>query len=395
MNEWSRGAALVARRALLEQVRSTTFKLVTAILALASAAIVLVPTLLDDDGPSTVRLVVVEGADADVVAVARSLVDLAGVELRTVERPDARAVRQAVRDGDADAGLADGTVLVGPDDPGVLPAIVSQAVVVVETERQLAAAGMSAEELAALRAIGPPPQEVVDPVDDTDRAGVGFVVGIVLYLALMFAGSVIATSVATEKTARISEVLLAVLRPGQVVVGTVFAVGLVTLLQLVVLAVPALVALLVHDEVALPSTAAGDLVLALAWFVVGFALYAFVFAAAAALVDKITEVNAVVAPVTLVLLAGYMIGVTQSTTDPGGAVSVVASMVPLSAPMVMPIRWASGTVPVWQLVLSFALTFGAALVVVRVSGVVYRRALAITGRRVRVREVLGLALRRA
>jgi ABC-2 type transport system permease protein len=254
---------------------------------------------------------------------------------------------------------------------------------------------LSAEELAALRAIGPPPQEVVDPVDDTDRAGVGFVVGIVLYLALMFAGSVIATSVATEKTARISEVLLAVLRPGQVVVGTVFAVGLVTLLQLVVLAVPALVALLVHDEVALPSTAAGDLVLALAWFVVGFALYAFVFAAAAALVDKITEVNAVVAPVTLVLLAGYMIGVTQSTTDPGGAVSVVASMVPLSAPMVMPIRWASGTVPVWQLVLSFALTFGAALVVVRVSGVVYRRALAITGRRVRVREVLGLALRRA
>jgi ABC-2 type transport system permease protein len=192
-----------------------------------------------------------------------------------------------------------------------------------------------------------------------------------------------------EKSTRISEVLLAVLRPSQVLVGTVVAVGTVTLVQLLVLAAPLAVAVQVTDNIGLPPVAAGDFALAVAWFLLGFMLYAFLFAAAAALVDKITEVSSAILPVTMILLISYMLSITVVTSDPGGRWSLAASMFPLSAPLAMPIRWASGEVPIYQLVLAMALTAATAVLLVLVASSIYRRAQLITGRRVRLREMIG------
>jgi ABC-2 type transport system permease protein len=183
--------------------------------------------------------------------------------------------------------------------------------------------------------------------------------------------------------------MLAVLRPSQVLVGTVVAVGTVTFAQLLVLAAPFAVAVQVTDNIGLPPVAAGDIALAVAWFVLGFALYAFLFAAAAALVDKITEVSSAIMPVTILLVVGYMLSITVVTSDPSGVASVALSMFPLTAPLAMPIRWASGTVPTYQLVLAMVLAAAAALLLVSVASSIYRRALLITGRRVRLREVVG------
>jgi len=191
-----------------------------------------------------------------------------------------------------------------------------------------------------------------------------------------------------EKSTRISEVLLAVLRPSQVLVGTVMAVGAVTLVQLLVLAAPLAVAVQVTDNIALPPVAAGDIGLAVAWFVLGFALYAFLFAASAALINKITEVSSAITPVIMMLVAGYMLAVTVVASEPNGGWSVAASMFPLTAPLAMPIRWASGEVPVYQLVLAMALTAATAVLLVSVASSIYRRALLITGHRVRLRELI-------
>ncbi len=94
------------------------------------------------------------------------------------------------------------------------------------------------------------------------------------------------------------------LRPSQVLVGTVLAVGTVTLAQLLVLFAPLAVAVQITDEIGLPTVAGGDLALAVTWFLLGFVLYAFLFAATAALVNKITEVSAAILPVTMLLILG-------------------------------------------------------------------------------------------
>jgi ABC-2 type transport system permease protein len=160
-------------------------------------------------------------------------------------------------------------------------------------------------------------------------------------------------------------------------------------MQLLVLAAPLAVAVQVTDSIGLPTVAAGDIGLAVAWFALGFTLFAFLFAATAALVDKITEVNSAILPVTLILIVGYMLAVTVVTADPSGGWSVAASIFPLTAPLAMPIRWASGQVPVWQLVLAMALTAATSVLLVWVASSIYRRALLITGRRVKLLEVIG------
>jgi len=387
MGAWWRGTSLVAERGLVENVRSRSFKFLTGFLLLLSVAAVVIPQILSE-GSTAYTLATTGKAPVGIVAALNAAGKSAGFTVKYISRVDEKAVRLAVRAGDATSGLAGETLYTKARETGTFPVLVAQAVVALETSRQLSDAGLSPRQVTDLQSIQPPKQISVGQVDDEGRAGAGFAVGIVLYLALTFAGSAIATTVATEKSTRISEVLLAVLRPSQMIVGTVLAIGTITLMQLLVLAAPLAVAVRVTDKVGLPAVAAGDIGLAVAWFVLGFVLYSFLFAGAAALVDKITEVSSAILPVTMILVVGYMLAVTIVMSDPSGGWSVAASIFPFTAPMAMPIRWASGQVPVWQLVLAMTLTAATAMLLVSVASSIYRRALVITGHRVRLREVI-------
>lgn len=387
MREWWQGTLLVAGRSLVEQLRSRAFKVITGLLLLISAAAVIVPQVLGDDG-TTYTLATVGEPPPELAGMLERAQETGEFTVEFAGRANRDAVREAVEQGDATAGLVGDTLFTSGESDGTFPVLVAQAAVALETSSRLAEAGLSPDEVARVQGVQPPDQVPVSQVADEGRAGVGFTVGIVLYIALTFAGSAIATTVAMEKSTRISEVLLAVLRPSQALVGTVLAVGTVTLVQLLVLAVPTAVAVRVTDAIGLPAVATGDLGLALVWFVLGFALYAFLFAASAALVDKITEANSAILPVMTILIVAYMLSVTMVTTDPSSVVSVVASIFPLTAPVSMPIRWATGDVPVYQLVTAMVLTALTAVVLVRVAAAIYSRALLITGRRARWREVL-------
>ena len=388
MGSWWQGTWLVAERGLVENFRSRSVKLITGLLLLMSVAAVVVPQILGND-PTTYTLATAGPVTADMKAALDGVGTSAKFSVKYVTRNNEEGVRQAVRKGDASAGLAGDTLYTEARGGGTFPVVVAQAVVSLETSRLLAEAGLSPQQVAALQSVRPPKQVTVGRVESEGRAGTGFAVGIVLYLAITFAGTAIATTVAMEKSTRISEVLLAILRPSQVLVGTVLSVGTVTLVQLLALATPFAVGVQVTDNIGLPPVAAGDVALAVAWFLLGFMLYAFLFAASAALVNKITEVNSAILPVTMTLVVGYMLAITVVTADPGGGWSVAASLFPLSAPMAMPIRWASGEVPIWQLLLAMALTAATAVLMVSIASSIYRRALLITGHRVKLREVLG------
>ena len=191
-----------------------------------------------------------------------------------------------------------------------------------------------------------------------------------------------------EKTTRISEVLLSVLRPSQVLTGTVLGVGAVTLVQLLVLGLPLAVALRTGLNLGIPAVAASDIALGLVWFLLGFALYAFVYAACGAVVQKVADVGTAVTPVALVMVAGYMLSIIVVMDDPGSVGSLLVSMVPFTAPIGMPMRWAGMEVPVWQLLTAMALTGMTAVAVAAFASRVYRRALLFTDRRVKARDVI-------
>lgn len=385
--QWWEATRLVAGRSLSDRIRSRTVRFTTLILLAIGLAFVFVPRLLGGDDP-VYTLASVGEASAPVRSQLDAASQAAGFRVEYLSAATSADVEAAVRNGDATVGLADAVLYVRSDAPGAFSVLVAQSVVVEERADLLRDAGLTPEQVVATTSIAPPEQVEVGPVQDAGRASVGFVVGIVMYMAIMFSGNIIAMNVGVEKSTRIAEVLLAVVRPSQILVGNVMGIGLLTLGQLLVLTVPILAAMTMGEGFDLPSVAAGDIVLGVAWFLLGFFMYAFLFAAAAALVDKVTEVGSAIMPVTAILVLGYLGAVVAVPQDPGSALSVALSMFPLTSPMAMPIRWASGSVPEWQLVASMLLAVGAAVLFAWFGSVVYRRALVVTGRRLKLREVL-------
>ena len=384
---WWQGTRLVAGRAIADGVRSRTVRITTVVLLLVGLAVVLVPRLLGGDQP-TYTLASVGEPPATIRAQLEGAGEAAGFRIEFLPVADAATVESSIREGDATVGLVDTTVYVRTDAPGTVAVLLGQAMVETERAQLLRDIGLTPAEIAEVSSVSLPEQVEVGPVQDEGRAAVGFLVGIVLYLAIMFSGNLIALNVGVEKSTRIAEVLLAVLRPSQILVGNVLGIGLQTLAQLLVLATPILVAVMVTDGLDVPVVAAGDIALGVAWFVLGFLMYSFLFAATAALVDKVTEVGSATMPVTVVLILGYLGAVVVVQQDPGSAVSIALSMFPLTSPMAMPIRWSSGMVPEGQLIVSMLLALGAAILLAWFGSRVYRRALVITGRRLRLTEVL-------
>jgi ABC-2 type transport system permease protein len=228
--------------------------------------------------------------------------------------------------------------------------------------------------------------EVADP-DRQEEAFVGYLITVALYVALLVGGNQVAQGVAVEKSSRIAEVLLGTIQAPQLMAGKIIGIGLLVGGQLLALATPIVVGALVTTSVDLPDDLASDVAVGLMWFVLGFALYSAAYAALGALVDRLEELQSATTPLTMLLVAGYLVSITLSgrLDDP---LAVAASLFPLTAPLVMPLRWAAGSASLAELVLAVVLTALTAVLLIRTGGVVYRRAIIRGGRRLRLREVL-------
>jgi ABC-2 type transport system permease protein len=127
----------------------------------------------------------------------------------------------------------------------------------------------------------------------------------------------------------------------------------------------------------------GDLV----WFLIGFLFYATAYASVAALVSRQEEVSGAIAPISLLLVGGYLL-VFVTLPDPGSMRSTILSLLPPFAPVLMSIRMATGDVPVWQVGLAMALTLASILGLTWLAGRIYANAALRLGARVSLRDAL-------
>jgi ABC-2 type transport system permease protein len=374
-----------------ESARSRTWRTITALMLVAGLAVAIIPRLISH-GDTTYRLATVGAAPAGIAATLEAAGTAGGFVVELQELPDEATAIAAVRAGAVDAALtgigSGATLYVVATGSGVFPALISRAALAQATSDAMREAGLDPRQVARIQGITPPRQVPVSPVADAGRAGVGVVIGIVLYLSLLIAGATIAGAVATEKTSRICEVLLAVLRPTQLLVGTVIGVGVMMVVQIAAILVPSFIGIMTGAAVVIPVLAGADVGLAMAWFLLGLVLYAFVFAALGALVDKPSEVGSATLPANLMLVTSYLVGMVLAATNPNSWGATVASLFPFSAPLVMPIRWASGLVPVWQLVIAMVITAATAVATALLASRIYARGVTRTGRRLGLREAV-------
>jgi ABC-2 type transport system permease protein len=217
------------------------------------------------------------------------------------------------------------------------------------------------------------------------RSGLAFFAAILLYGQLLSLGFLVASGVVEEKSSRVVEVLLAVMRPRQLLTGKVIGLGILGLIQLLLIALLGLAiagaagALTVDGDVLI---AAG---LALGWFVVGDVFYAAAFACAGALVARQEELQSATTPLTLILMVSFFLSFAV-LDDPDGTLATVSSFLPPAAPITMPARIALGEAPALQVVAAFAVTLAAAAALIPLAGRIYSGGVLETGASIKLRQ---------
>ncbi len=384
-----RAISLTARRELRERVRSRAFRVGLLIQLALVLGIALVSTLTGDDGPKTVTLGVT-GPEARAVGVAaqdRSAAFELDLELQRLPSP--AAARTAVRDDDVDLALVGGRLLVPaePDDQAV--ALVRSAAATLGTTEQLQAQGLSPAEIR--RALNPPQLATVEETDgDEGGQGLAFVGVLLLYIAIITFGNVVAVGVIEEKSSRVIELILSTIRARELLAGKVLGIGLVGLIQLVAVGGAGLVFALATGELELPSSTAWTAVLVAVYFVLGYLLYACAYAMAGALVSRQEDAQSTTAPMTVVLVGGYLLSLSV-LDDPDSTLATVASFVPPLAPMIVPARAAQDALPAWELAVSIVLMLAFSALLIRLAGRVYERAVLRLGAPLKLSQALALA----
>ena len=382
--------ALVARREVDEGLRSRAWRASVAIQVLIVAAIAVVSIASSGDGGPSKRKLAVAGAAAErVEAKARAEQSGYGIELEVARRRDAAAARQLVREGDADAALTGRGIVAAEDPDPALIALLQNAARVVAGEARLRRAGRGA---AARRAVlEPPPLHTteIETGEGPGGEGLAFLGALLLYIAILTFGYSIASSVVSEKSSRVVEVILSAIRPDELLAGKVLGIGLLGLLQIGLIAVAGLAIALPSGAISLPETTAETVALVGVYFAMGYLFYGCAFAAAASLVSRQEDSQSTTSPLLILAIVSY-IATNTALGSPDGTLAQIGPYLPPMAPMVVPGLAAQGALAGWELALSLLVMAASILLVVRVAGRIYQRSVLRFGTPMKLREAVAL-----
>jgi ABC-2 type transport system permease protein len=365
--------ALVARREIVERLRERSLLISTLVTIAILAAIIVVPSAVGLGGTDTFK-VAVAGRQAERLArAAQPPARALDARIAIVRSAGDAAVRRAVRAGDADAGI-----------PGGAGAIVVHE----ELDPKLGAALQEGGRALRQRVQPPPlPVRVLDPTagGSGKQQSLAFVAVLLLYGQLIAFGFWLAAGIVEEKASRIVEVLLATIRPRELLAGKILGIGVVGFGQLLLIGVVGSAIAVAAGTLDLAGDAVGALAVVLAWFVLGYAFYACLFAVAGALVPRQEDVQNSTAPLTLMLVGSFLLSF-AAIGDPGGGLATALSFVPPTAPMIAPVRLIAGEMALDQVLLSAAVLVAATLLLVAAAARIYANAVLRTGTRVRLLE---------
>ena len=379
--------AIVARREFVERGRDRGFLISTAITLLVLVGVIVATSVLGG-GETRYRL----GAVDDARQVAERSVQAAqllDVDVELVTASDDAAAVAAVRDGRLDAAVIGGTeIVVRSEPPTELVGIVQAVSQRMRTEDALRGSGLSDDQIRAALDQAPLGIRALEPVDDRRRenSAVAFVGVLALYGQLFAYGYWVAAGVVEEKSSRVVEVLLATVRPSQLLRGKILGIGVLGLLQLLLIGVVGLIAAQTVGSLDFPSGAIATIGIVLVWFIFGFFFYASLFAVAGSIVPRQEDLQSTMTPLTLLIVGSFLIGL-NAIGNPSSTLATVASLLPPSAPLVMPSRIVLGETSLLGVLLSVAITVAATVALVPLATRIYSAAVLRPGR-VRIRQAL-------
>lgn len=379
----------VARREFVQRARSRAFQ-ITMLLTLGIIVAMGPILLLIQDEAAPVQIGVVGTEPVAFDQAVRDQAALQGADVEISRFGSLASAERALAEGTVRVLVVDGAELVWKEEASFRAAsIVSAALLDAERRAAIEELGLTDEEVARLLAPVVLSERllVVEDPEETPRR-IGAMAGMfVLYMSILIFGQFVAMGIVEEKQNRVVEVVLSRIKPAQLLVGKVLGIGALGLAQVLAIAAAVVVALTFVDLPDVSVTGIGAEIIAsvIFWFLLGYTLYSFLYAALGATVSRQEDLQgAIILPVFLILPGFFLAQVAGEFPD--GTLAVVGSMVPFWSPMVMPVRMASGGVAWWQVAISVLLVVGTIVILVRLGARVYSGAVLRTGSRVKLRD---------
>lgn len=377
---------LVASRE-LARIRSRVFLLTTGAMMLLLAGLLIATKLLGGSSAAEIGF-----TDAATAARVTAVAQASGLEVAPKTVASQAEGELQVRDGDLDALVLDGplrlVVETEPDETlrAVLSALAKQEAV----DGALADAGVDPAAIQGAAASADVQVVSLEGADDQRerRIWTSMVLSVILFIVLQTSGILVAQGVVEEKASRVVELLLSAVRPWRLMAGKVFGLGIVGLVQIGLVAAAGVGAQLATGAMDLSvGELLGTAGWALLWFLVGYTVYALLYASVAATVSRQEEIGGVTAPVQILLMAPYLLAVTVLPADPDGTAARALSYVPFFSPILMPVRAAYG-VPWWEQLLALLPALAIIAALIWFAGRVYSYSVLRMGGRVNLKEAV-------
>ncbi len=385
---------LVAQREVRERIRGRVFQVGTGIILLVVIAAIVIPVLARSKSEPE-RVGVVGTLSAPLRTAVMASADAIGTTMTFVSEPDSSTADADLRSGHVDVVIVDAQQVVvakaiTAGDSSTTAQLAGAAAQTLGTAAAFEAAGLNSAQADAISHAKPVPLVGLHAASISHRkhSPTSVVTLVLVFVMLGQYSTWILTGVVEEKTSRVVEVLLAAVRPAQLLGGKVLGIGLVAAAQASVIVAVALGLSGAVGSDLLHGTGPVTVLAALLWLVLGYAFYCWMYAAAGSTVERQEQVQSLAFPLAIPVLVGYISSLTVATTGTPNTFVDVLAYLPPTAPFAMPTLVGIGAATWWEFAISVVLSIASTVAVARLATSIYRRAILRTGRRVRVRELL-------
>lgn len=218
--------------------------------------------------------------------------------------------------------------------------------------------------------------------------GLVYIMLFVIYFSVIMYASMIAMEVATEKSSRVMEILISSMPPIQQMFAKLLGIGLVGITQLVIIIGAGSLSLKLNQKSETASSVGGFLnltdvsattvIYAVIFFLLGYFLYATLAAFLGSVVSRIEDVQQTITPMTLLVVAGFMIAMFGLNAPDAGFITVT-SFIPFFTPMIMFLRVGMLDIPFWQAAVGIGITLLTIVILAVIGARIYKGGVLIYG----------------
>jgi ABC-2 type transport system permease protein len=428
-------AGVVARREYRDRVRGPLYLASTIVLAGLAMLVALAPIAVRYMDRQTISRIAVVSSDAGLADRAATVADSilntrpTGVDPNTWQKPYQfdRVADARKAENDLSTGRLTGVLLVdragsqvqvvyrSNDSPGStraqLLALAAFGIGVLDWSSRLPTTGggvapfVPADFVAQQLNVATESGRTLDAQEVASRGFLGVVFVVLLFITVVIYGMWVATGVAAEKSSRVMELMVSAASPRQLLTGKVVGIGAAGLTQYLAIAIPTLLVVAFQDRIAdvllgpggmsgtaIVGLSPGLLVAYAVFFLLGFTLFALIYAAMGSFVSRPDDLQTLSLPLSLLATAGYLTAVIAL----GGAQSTwvtIASFLPPFSPFVMLARLMVSAVEPVEVVISIGILIVTIAVVAVVASRMYAAGVLLYGQRPGFRAFVAAARR--